>query len=289
MKKEEEIVRLHQEAYDRVAPYFEENVVPLFRPLAERLIELARIQPGEQVLDIGTGTGLAALLAAPMVGKTGYVLGIDVSEGMLAIARRKAPHQHFPSVEFRQMDARALDLPSGSFDMVVSSFGLPFSHPAPVLEEVHRLLRNGGRLVFQEWGTPQEGDDQAGEAFRRVLEKYRLQKLTGWAGRFRRAREASWDIWESLEESDAIAKMVKEAGFSRVEVFEEQHPTFLPSAEAYWNLQNSWASIRSEVEALSERRRKAFKQEVLRALAPLVSKKGILLPWAVIRVRGFKA
>lgn len=286
--KEEEIVWLHEQAYDLAAQGFEENVVPLFRPLAERLMELAAIREGERILDIGTGTGLAALLAAALVGRTGYVLGIDVSAGMLSLARGKAPLAHFPGVEFRQMDARALDLPPASFGLVISSFGLPYTHPAPVIKEANRVLHGGGRLVFQEWGTPQEGDDQAGEAFRRILEKYRLQKLPGWAGRFRRAREASWDIWEDLEEPDAIAKIVKDAGFSRVEIFEEQHPTFLPSTEAYWNLQLSWAGIRSEVEAMSERRQKAFREEVLRALVPLASKKGILLPWVVIRVRAFK-
>jgi len=86
----------------------------------------ARMQSAYRVLDIATGTGAVALKAAQSVGPTGDVLGIDVSSGMLDVARKKAGAAGVHNVEFRQADAEQIDLPRPSFDLIFCASGLVF-------------------------------------------------------------------------------------------------------------------------------------------------------------------
>lgn len=117
--------RLIARDYDRVSQVWDRSFVPATDELRRFLVDAARLQPGERLLDVGTGTGAAALLAARRVGTSGRVLGIDMSSGMLAKARAKASGRGLTNVEFRKMDATTLRLPSESFDVVISSFGTP--------------------------------------------------------------------------------------------------------------------------------------------------------------------
>lgn len=119
-------------------------------PLAERMISLGQVIPSDRVLDVGTGTGVVALRAARQVGPHGKVLGVDFSEGMLATSQAKALVAGLSDrAEFRKMDAEALDLAGGSFEVVVSLFALlHFPNPLVALKEMFRVLRPGGRLVL---------------------------------------------------------------------------------------------------------------------------------------------
>jgi demethylmenaquinone methyltransferase / 2-methoxy-6-polyprenyl-1,4-benzoquinol methylase len=114
----------------------------------ERAADLARVGPGDTALDVATGTGdLAVELARRGVSVT----GLDFSEGMLAIAREKAP-----SVRFEQGDALALPYADGEFDAATVGFGARnFSDLRSGLAEMARVTRPGGRVVVLEITTPQ--------------------------------------------------------------------------------------------------------------------------------------
>lgn len=130
------------EAYERYA-------VPAWsRPLAEQLVELAAPGRGERVLDVACGTGIVARLAAQHVGERGVVCGLDLNEGMLAVARA-ASAEVSPSIQWRQGDAAAMPLPEGAFDLVVCQQGLQFfPEREAALREMHRVLAPGGRLAL---------------------------------------------------------------------------------------------------------------------------------------------
>src|SRR5438093_7500299 len=84
------------------------------QPVSDRLVELAEIRPGYQVLDVGTGIGEPALTAAQHVGAAGHVVATDQAPQMLVIAQEHAVALGVQNVEFREMDAEALDFPDRS-------------------------------------------------------------------------------------------------------------------------------------------------------------------------------
>lgn len=86
------------EGYERIA------VPAMFIPAARNLLEIAALEPGECVLDVACGTGTVARLAAPLVGETGHVTGLDLNEAMLAVARAQTMSGGAP-IEWRQGNA----------------------------------------------------------------------------------------------------------------------------------------------------------------------------------------
>lgn len=126
------------------AEIYEERFVPaLFGQWGAALTEMAAIRSGQAVLDVACGTGAAARAAAVAVGGRGRVTGLDPNADMLAVARRK-----FPAIEWREGSAERLPFEAGSFDAVISQFGLMFFDDRVLgLQEMVRVLRPGGRLA----------------------------------------------------------------------------------------------------------------------------------------------
>jgi arsenite methyltransferase len=110
---------------------------------------LRPLSPGEHVVDIGSGAGLDALIAARLVGPDGHVTGVDMTDEMLIKARANARRVGLANVEFREGLAEALPVGEGSADVVISNgvFNLCADKHA-VFTEVVRVLRPGGVLQF---------------------------------------------------------------------------------------------------------------------------------------------
>ena len=124
-----------------------------FTPLTAALLSLAAPKPGEHALDIGCGTGETTLALAGAVGDDGTVLGLDLSEQMLARARERA-EELLSEAEFRAADVATFDEEDG-FDLIISRFGVMFfDDPAAAFANLHRLAAPGGRLVFACWQGP---------------------------------------------------------------------------------------------------------------------------------------
>jgi demethylmenaquinone methyltransferase/2-methoxy-6-polyprenyl-1,4-benzoquinol methylase len=122
-----------------------------------RAADLARVGPGDRVLDVATGTGDLALELAGRVGLGGEVIGSDFSEGMLARARSKAQGDNASGDRLRFEWGDALELPyaEDSFDAATVGFGARnFSDLARGLAEMVRVVRPGGRVVVLEITTP---------------------------------------------------------------------------------------------------------------------------------------
>ena len=126
------------------------NALNSVNPFLFRALELA---PGQRVLDLGCGTGDPALATAQWVGPRGRVLGLDNSEGMLAVARRRARLLELGNVTFRRADMDRLRLPARRFHRAVARYSLMFTdHPVAVLSAVRSSLVPGGILAAAVWG-----------------------------------------------------------------------------------------------------------------------------------------
>lgn len=124
--------------------------------LRRTTVALAQIQPGEQILEVGCGTGDVALAASVHVGETGSVVGIDPSPEMIAVARAKAGRAA-RVVDFQMGAIEALPFPDHTFDVVLSSLmmhHLPDDLKREGLAEVARVLKPGGRLLIVDMKRP---------------------------------------------------------------------------------------------------------------------------------------
>lgn len=132
------------EAPKTPAEVYDTLFVPaLFQQWVGVVVDAARLQLGERVLDVACGTGVLATEAAGRVGTHGTVAGLDINGDMLAVARRKSDR-----IEWREGRAEALPFGDASFDAVVCQFGLMFFEDrAAALREMMRVLRPGGRMA----------------------------------------------------------------------------------------------------------------------------------------------
>ncbi|MDH5509028.1 MAG: methyltransferase domain-containing protein [Nitrospinota bacterium] len=128
-----------------------------FASFDKTLIERAGIGPGHKALDLGSGTGNPALAAARTVGPHGSVVGVDVAEKMLDVARRRAQAMGIDNVEFQVCHAGAISFEKESFDAATSRFCLMFlPDVSAALRGVHSALKPGARFTAAVWGTPEK-------------------------------------------------------------------------------------------------------------------------------------
>jgi len=168
--------------------------------LNHRLVADARLRFGMRVLDLGSGTGYPALLGAQTVGPSGGVIGLDLAEQMLAVARRKATALGLANVTFRTGNVTTLPFEANSFDAVTSRFCLMFLPEIPkAAAEIARVLKPGSWVAAAVWSVPEKNPSigLSMEAIKSVIELpppdptapgiFRLAKPGDLAGLFQQA------------------------------------------------------------------------------------------------------
>lgn len=125
------------------------------QPVSDRLVELARIDSGDHVLDVAAGYGEPSLTAARRVGPSGRVVATDISAEMLAFGRLRAAAAGIRTIEFVERAAASLEFPPGSFDAALSRWGIIFEPDAEIAAaRIRAFLKPGARMAIVSWATP---------------------------------------------------------------------------------------------------------------------------------------
>jgi len=134
----------------------QQDISRIVAPFGDAALRAAAPRPGERVIDIGCGCGETSIEIARLVGTTGSVLGVDVSQPMLEVARSEGALANCAHLAFREGDASEAELPANS-DLLFSRFGVMFfSQPSPAFSHLRKSLRAGGRCVFACWRAPRD-------------------------------------------------------------------------------------------------------------------------------------
>ena len=164
---------------------------------------IAAFQPGEVVLDLGSGGGIDCFIAAGRVGPEGRVIGLDMTPDMIKLARRNAKKVGLKNVEFRYGEMEDIPLPDASVDVIISNCVINLSPDKDaVFGEAFRVLRPGGRMTVSDIVI--DGD----------LPRSIRSRLDAWAG----------CIAGALDESVYLDK-IQAAGFKEVKVLSREHAT----------------------------------------------------------------
>ncbi|MEC4888455.1 MAG: methyltransferase domain-containing protein [Nitrospira sp.] len=293
-------------SYNQVAQQFDRLVSRLSAPMAARLVASAELASDHCVLDVGTGTGIVAFRAAAVMGAFGKVVGIDLSDGMLEVARRSAADQGVADrVEFRKMDAELLDCPDGSFDRVLSLFALRhFPHPDAALKEMHRVLRPGGRLVVAV-GSSAPWFSGVGLVHRvklvpQIVRRFQGKQLVAcefldglveaYVPASQRNEEAGW-THEHGRMQQSVPALIRAAGFHDIRSEWHGQQTVVETPEEFWDLQTTFSSLsRKRLADASPEIRSRVRQEFDATCREVLSRGGELVyPTGALLVSGCRA
>ena len=230
--------------YDRLTGPVSRHFIPF-------LLRAARIGLGMRVLDVATGTGLAAEAALAGVGLSGSVVAADISRAMVERARERLGGA--PNAIVAVEDGQSLTFADGSFDAVLCSLGLMFfPDPARGLSEFHRVLRPSGRAAV---------------SVNTVPERSFIARINLVIGRYVSAlAEAAARVF-SLGDEARLRSLFEEAGFGDIEVATEVYRFEMPSFDAYFSpIEQGASSAGQAYIALPEEMRGAVREEVRRDL-----------------------
>jgi ubiquinone/menaquinone biosynthesis C-methylase UbiE len=253
--------------------YEDALVGPVFIPWGEYLLDALRVVPGERLLDVATGPGTLARIAAARLGPTGYVLGTDLSDSMLAIAVAKGDVREGSGIEYRRSPAMPLDAPAGSFDVVCCQHGLQFfpdRHGA--MAEMHRAARNGGRLGLAIWAGIELCPPFAAlrDAINRVMGVEAAERYA----------DGPWGFYAPSE----LAEMVTNAGFTDVWVEDVHRPVRFEVGARQLDQSLAASGLAAEIADLPLDKRVALTSAVSDNLRPLTDASGAVASYLTSQI-----
>jgi ubiquinone/menaquinone biosynthesis C-methylase UbiE len=245
-------------SYNSLTGEFDRSTLRLSLPFAEHLVRLANLEANDSVLDVGTGTGVVAVLAVGKLGSGGKVTGVDLSAEMLVAARSKALRDGLENrIQFSRLDAEALAFRDRSFDVVFSLFALlHLPDPQTALKEMFRVLRPGGRLILAVGSRPSiVSAAGVGEGLRYIRRGFAMrqrklligpQSLDDFLARRIPGSDQGEEApiaRESKNRSHKIPRLIRQAQFTNVCCHWRGAEARFETPEEFWEVQRTFSSI----------------------------------------------
>ena len=255
--------------FNTVSEGYDNQALRFFVNSSKQLPKIFNFKGNEQVLDVATGTGIAALELARSVPR-GKVTGIDFSEGMLNQAKAKAAAQQLTNTQFLHMDMQAMEFPDASFDAANCSFGIFFVEDMQSqLSHIASKVKPGGRVLCSSF--TEDAFHPVQEIFLDHLEEYGIERPP-----------LSWKRIANEEKSTAL---FQDSGLENVRTQRHNAGYHLENAQQWWDI--VWfAGYRGLVSQLKPEQLEPFKQQHLAEIQKLATHEGIWLDVDVLYTCG---
>ncbi len=269
--------------WDKIADHYDQYRARVFEPPAKELVMRAGIEKGSRVLDIGTGTGIAALEALEKVGSEGYVLGVDSSEGLVAVAQKKAQMKGGENLEFRRVTMASLDLPGDSFDHVIGNYSVCCTpRYERAVEEAYRVLRQGGRFSYNHEGPHEH---PVTTVFKKMLARHQVKQPSSDTMQVREASALLEARWGRFKDPFLALQALEAAGFRNREATVTFERRIYSELDDYLDYKLV-GSV--EIPEMGQQREEKLREDLLSSLSPFLSGGGLVLNLEVLYLSGHK-
>ncbi len=235
--------------YNAASDFYDLPVNSFWERYGGRTVARVGLSPGARVLDVCCGSGASAIPAAEVVGPDGFVLGVDLAENLIALARAKAKHRSLENITFRVGDMLELDEAANHFDAVICVFGIFFvPDMRAAVRKLWEHVRPGGQLAITSWGP-------------RFLEPVN----TVFWDSVRAVRpdlHKAFNPWDRISEPEALRAIFLAAGAEIPDVVPEMSSHPLGSPEDWWPIVLG-TGYRGTVEQLEPDSRRRVRDECL--------------------------
>ena len=243
--------------YNAAADSFDEPALAFWNLIGQRTIERLRLKPGDRVLDVACGSGASAIPAAQNVGELGTVLGVDLAERLLELARAKARQLGLTNIRFQVGDMERSGCADESFDAVVCVFGIFFlPDMARAVRELWRMVRQGGQLAITTWG-PRVFEPGASAFWEAV-------------SRERRDLVRAFDPWTRIDSPAGLEELLRASGIENANITPESNLQELATPDDWWTIVLG-TGYRSTIEQLDPAARERVRIANLESLGNIQS------------------
>lgn len=232
-------------AYNAAADSYDHPANTFWGRYGRRTVERLGLSAGQQVLDVCCGSGASAIPAAEIVGRDGSVVGVDLAENLLELARNKA--RNLSNIQFQSGDITQLPFETDRFDVAVCVFGIFFVPDMELaLRELKRVLRTGGKLAITTWGPG--FFEPANTAFWDSVRNVRPDLYKGF------------QPWDRISKVDDLRSLLTAAGFDHVDVLAESGSQPVNSPSDWWAMVMG-SGYRGTIEQLTPEAREQVRKE----------------------------
>ena len=233
-------------AYNAAADFYDASPLAFWNYFGRKTIERLSLQNGSLVIDLCCGAGASALPAAEFVGPEGKVIGVDVAQSLLELARAKAAQRRLGNTRFELGDLLSLRFPNESFDAAVCVFGIFFvPDMAAGVRELWRCVRRGGQVAVTTWGP--NLFEPANSAFWASIKDVRADLYKGF------------NPWDRISDPASLMTIMKEGGVESAKIAEENRLHPISSAEDWWTIVLG-SGYRGTIEQLNPSERERVKE-----------------------------